>query len=299
MASWLQRYIVDPVSAGLAYAVYFAVRVMPLDMASAVGSRIARTIGPMLPVHKIARKNITAAFPEKTETEVNSILNGMWDNIGRTFFEYPHLSDLLKKGRVEFVGNEHIESLRDDGIPGLIWGAHLGNWELVPASSGHCGMALHRIYRKPNNPHIDWLFRAHRDFVQGELLPKGSAGARRTIKNLKEGGHLGMLVDQKMNDGIAVPFFGRPAMTAPALATFAFRFKCPLVSVRVLRLGGAHFRVEMSPPYTFEDTGDREADVLTAMTSVNRCIEDWIRAYPEQWFWVHRRWPKTEVPPQG
>ncbi len=100
-----------------------------------------------------------------------------------------------------------------------------------------------------------------------------------------------MLVDQKLNDGIAVPFFGRDAMTAPALAQLALRFRCPVVPARVERLGGARFRLTIYPPMGLPDSGDHDADVSETMRRVNAHFEDWIRARPEQWLWLHRRWP--------
>ncbi len=100
-----------------------------------------------------------------------------------------------------------------------------------------------------------------------------------------------MLVDQKMNDGIAVPFFGRPAMTAPALAELALRHNCPVVAARVTRVKGANFKMTALPPVRFEKTGDHKADVLAAMTQINNQVEQWVRDTPEQWLWLHNRWP--------
>ncbi len=292
MASWFTRRILDPLTAALAWGVYHAVRRLPVDFASALGGAVGRTLGPLLPPHRVAVDNLARAFPEKSAAERARIVRGMWDNIGRTFFEYPHQDTLLKMGRVEMAGIEHVRALRDDGRPGLLWSGHLGNWELVSAGAGAAGLVMHRIYRAPNNPHIDWMFRVNRDLVSGELLPKGSQGAKRAMKLLKQGEHLGMLVDQKLNDGMAVPFFGRPAMTASALATFSLVFDAPVVAARVIRLGGARFRLEVAPPATFAATGDRRADEHRAMAEVNDRLEAWIREYPEQWLWVHRRWPK-------
>lgn len=295
MPSWFVRHIVDPLSAALAWGVYHAVRALPVDCASALGGRLGRAIGPLLPPHKVAVANLALAFPEKTAAERAAIVRGMWDNLGRTFFEYPHQEHLMRMGRVEIVGLDHVRALKDDGRPGLLWSAHLANWELVSPCAGVAGMVLHRIYRAPNNRRLDWLFRADRDLVEGELLPKGAAGAKRALMLLKKGGHLAMLVDQKLNDGVAVPFFGRPAMTAPALASLALLFDAPVVAARAIRLGGAHFRVEALPPYTIESTGDRAADARRAMAAINATLEAWIREYPEQWLWVHRRWPKQET----
>jgi KDO2-lipid IV(A) lauroyltransferase len=97
-----------------------------------------------------------------------------------------------------------------------------------------------------------------------------------------------------MNDGIPVPFFGHPAMTAPALAEFALRYDLPLIPARVVRKrGGAYFNAKVYPPLEFTRTGDKEKDIMTA---VNAMIESWVREYPDQWFWVHKRWPKELQP---
>jgi KDO2-lipid IV(A) lauroyltransferase len=124
------------------------------------------------------------------------------------------------------------------------------------------------------------------------MFAKGAAGARAAMGHLREGGVLAMLVDQKMNDGIAVPFFGHTAMTPAAAAAFALRFRCPILPALAERLGPARFRVICEAPLPLPDTGDRQADIATLTTSLNACLERWIRARPEQWLWLHRRWPK-------
>ena len=108
---------------------------------------------------------------------------------------------------------------------------------------------------------------------------------------MKRGEHMAMLVDQKMNDGILVPFLGVPAMTASAIAELAFRFDCPVLPARVERLKGAHFRVTFEPPLEKPASGDRKKDAELLMTAVNDRLSAWIRARPEQWLWVHNRWP--------
>jgi len=289
---FLNRKIVDPVSAAIAWLLFQGVKRLPIVWASNFGGALARALGPRLPVHRVARDNLRAAFPEKSAAEIETVLTGMWDNLGRTFGEFPHLHELFESDRLEVIGLDNAIALREDGLPGLLWSGHIGNWELISAGPGLAGLVMHRIYRRPNNPWMEWLFGQRGAVVEGELLPKGSRGARRALALLKKGEHLGMLVDQKMNDGIPVPFFGRIAMTAPALVTFALRFDCPVVACRAVRLPGVRFRLEISPPARFAATGDRHADELAGMTEINRILEGWIREHPEQWLWVHRRWPR-------
>ncbi len=268
---------------------------LSLDRASALGGRLARMIGPRLAVSNIARRNLAHAFSDKSLAEIEAIVHGMWDNLGRVAAEYAHLGEIDvtdPSGRVEVVGVENVELLRDDAISGIFFSAHLGNWEIVTLGATQNGLLLTQIYRAPNNPHMEPLLRGLRAPVGGINYPKGSAGARKLILALRRGQHLGMLVDQKLNEGVAVPFFGRDAMTAPALAQLALKFGCPVVPARVERLEGAHFRLTVYPPLELHHSGDRQADIAAAMAEVNALIEGWIRARPEQWLWLHRRWPE-------
>ncbi len=284
---------IDAMQAMLARMLFFAVRLIPIGVASAMGGWLGRHLGPRFGVTKIARKNLIRAFPKKTAAEIEAIVRGMWDNLGRSIFEFPNLDRIGFDGpgaRGEIIAAEHIDRMRDDDAPGIVVGGHLANWEVLAPSIESRGMTLHLIYRAPNNPLMEPLF-ARRSMGQGELLPKGTKGAKRALQLLKAGEHLGMLTDQKMNDGIAVPFFGRDAMTAPAVAQFAYRHNCPVVPVRVERVAGAHFRVTCHAPLALPDTGNRQADVLQLMMEINALLESWIRERPEQWLWVHRRWP--------
>ena len=278
------------------WIVYLAIRTLPLDVASAIGGWLGRTFGPRLGPTRIARNNLSAAFPEKSASEIETIVRGMWDNLGRVAFEYPHLDRFRVfngDGRIEVIGIEHFDALRDDGEPGIMFSGHLANWELLGPAAAARGAPLNLVYRAPNNPRLQWLFDLRRS-GGARMLPKGADGAKEALKLLKNGAHFAMLVDQKMNDGVPAPFFGRNAMTAPALALFALRFRCPVLPARVERLGGARFRITVLPPMDFEWTGERQADVLAAMTKVNFVLEQWIRERPEQWLWLHRRWPDSE-----
>ncbi len=126
----------------------------------------------------------------------------------------------------------------------------------------------------------------------GHWVPKGREGARAIVGALSKGGVLAILADQKFNEGLAVPFFGRAAMTAPAIAELALKFDAPLIPVRVERTKGACFHVVVLPPLALPQTGERARDVMALLTAINRLFEDFIRARPGHWLWIHRRWPK-------
>jgi KDO2-lipid IV(A) lauroyltransferase len=276
---------------------YFrALGALPLDWASALGGAIARTIGPLLPVTRLARENLALALPELTPAQARRIIRAMWDNFGRTVAEYPHLARIRCFGpgaRIDLVGTEHVDRAVADGRPLIFFSGHFGNWEVGSLAAAQYGLPTAIVYRAANNARVETLMHALRRSLGVEPLAKGATGARRIIAALREGKTLMMLIDQKMNDGIAVPFFGRDAMTAPALAELTLRYDCTLLPARVDRLDGARFRVTIFPPLPLPRSGDRRADIGAIMFEANRTLEAWIRERPERWLWLHRRWPRS------
>lgn len=274
----------------LARAVMAVLRALPLDAASGLAGGLARVIGPRLPVSKVARANLSRAFPDKSPAEIETIVAEVWDNLGRVVGEFPHIRTIVTE-RVEIIGAEHIHQMRDDGKCGLFLTAHTANWDIAGAVVNREGADITLVYRAANNPWIENIYRRNREAISTKQIAKGAQGAREILAEMKAGGHIGMLIDQKMNDGIPVPFFGRDAMTAPAVARFAHKFSCPVAMVRIERTRGAHFRATISAPAELPTTGDSHADTLASMTEFNREIERWIRERPGQWLWLHRRWP--------
>jgi len=290
----LKRYLVYPLQALGIYLALMLCRALPIAWASAIGSFLFRTFGPRLRAGKVARRNLEKAFPELSERERDGILYGMWDNLGRGAGEWPHLMRICRDPeRVEVHGLEIMEEARDSGEPFIMVSGHMGNWEVVNALTAMHGVRLTAVYRSAQNPWMDRLFRRERARFSGELLPKGRFGAKALIRALASGKPVGMLVDQKLNEGVPVPFFGRPAMTATAPAALGMRFRCKVLPLRLERLPGIRFRVTIFPAMRFPEESDQQLANLAFMTEINRMLEDWIRERPEQWFWVHRRWPDS------
>ncbi len=295
MARRLRRTLVYPLEA-LAVAIAYGVfALLPVDAASALGGRIGRIFGPLLPVHRRATKSLSRALPGLSPDDVRRAIRGMWDNLGRTMGEYPHIARIARDpgaGRVEVAGMEHLARLREKPAAAILFSGHFANWEVIGHSLKSLELPYAQVYRVPNNPFIARMIYRIRKMDAEDVVPKGIAGARKAIAVLRAGRPLGALVDQKMNDGIPVPFFGRPAMTAPAVAQLGLRFGCPVVPVRLERLAGCRFRLSFFAALDMPDSGNREHDVLAAMTRINGLLESWIRDRPDQWLWLHRRWPE-------
>ncbi|HUK08254.1 MAG TPA: lauroyl acyltransferase [Stellaceae bacterium] len=282
------------VEAACAVLLFGALRLLPLDWASGGCGFLARQIGPRLGISRRARRNIGRAMPQLGSEAVERIVAGMWNNLGRVIAEYPHLRRFRvyePGGRIELVDPERVRDQLNSKTSTLFFSAHYGNWELVTLPATQAGYDIVGIYRGANNPLVDRLINRARRPVGGELVPKTAVATRYAIEAIRRGRHIGMLVDQKMNEGVAAPFFGRPAMTTPLLARLALRFDCPVVPVRVIRGAGSHFRIAIEPPLQYRKTGDIAADTLALTTQVNQVIERWIGERPEQWFWLHNRWP--------
>jgi len=279
--------------AGLVLA-YGFFRVLPVDWASGIGGFLARLIGPRLGITKRAQENLKRALPNLTPAQRRQVIAGMWDNLGRVIAEYPHLDKFRlfeKNSRIEGVDGGNILATRDPAKKYIFFSAHYGNWEIAIRTAAQAGFEVTGVYRAPNNPIVDRFMLWARGAEGGELVPKGDVAARAAFGALREGRALCMLVDQKMNDGIPVPFFGRDAMTAPALAVLALRYDCAVVPIRMQRLKGARFRMISEPAMALPKTGNNDADRRALMIEVNAIVERWVREHPEQWLWLHRRWP--------
>ena len=290
--------------AGAARAALAVLRRLGPVRASNLGGALCRAFGPMLPVSRVADANLRLAMPELDRVARRRIVRGVWENLGRTIGEFPHIAGLRKDTPSgpgwEIVGEDILLAQAARGGPAIFASGHIGNWEVLPPAVAHFGIRFSSMYRAAANPLVDAMVRDLRDQAMGtdsQLFAKGARGARPALMHVSHGGYLGLLVDQKMNDGIEARFFGLPAMTAPALAAIALRYRAPVIPGHVERIGPARFRLVCEPPLTLPDTGDRHRDQATLTQAMNDMLERWIRERPESWLWLHRRWPKTLKPP--
>jgi len=264
-------------------------RILPLAVASSLGGFFARAIGKFMSANKTARKNLAEVFPEKSAAGREEIITKMWDNLGRTAAELAHLNNPKILQSIKVIGAENLPA---HGKPAFMFSGHLANWELLACVAQKYGRITTAVYREANNKLVDKIITKIRAPRYINLIPKGRQGAVKIARAIKNNEAIAMLVDQKMNDGISVPFFWREAMTAPAIAELALRYNAPIIPARVVRTGGANFEVTIYPPIIYEKTDDTAKDVQTIMLTINQILEGWIRECPEQWFWVHKRWPK-------
>ena len=271
----------------------------PIKTADLFG-RILRFVGPLLREQKIGRANLKAAFPEKSPEEIEAILSGVWDNLGRVGAEFAHLDRIWdydadhpeKPSRIYFSprSKELFDRLRDDGKPALVFASHLGNWELPAIAAVAHGLDAAILYRRPNSASANRIIEESRAVKMGTLVPAGRDAPLRLAEALQNGQHVAMLVDQYLTGGVEVTFFGRKTRANPMLARLVRQVECPIHGVRIIRLPGHRFRAELSEEVPPVRDASGQIDVQGTTQAITSVVEGWIREYPDQWLWLHRRW---------
>jgi KDO2-lipid IV(A) lauroyltransferase len=274
-----------------------AIRHVDRIRASNAFARVTRTVGPWLPEHRLGRANLKAAFPEKSPEEIERILMGVWDNLGRVVAEFAHLDRLmvgdpldLPHVKYDAATIERFARIRDDGKPALVFAAHLANWELPAIIAAAFRLDALVLYRRPNVGAVADAVIALRQGSMGTLVPTDLYAPMRLGRALEDNRHVAMLVDQYYGKGVDVTFFGRRCKTNPLIAALARHVECPIYGTRIVRLPGGAFRAEISDEVPPARDAEGRIDVAGTMQAITSVIEGWVREHPEQWLWLHRRW---------
>ena len=265
-----------------------------------MASAVTRSVGPHLKEHKLAREQLVAAFPEKSPAEIEDVLTGVWDNLGRVAAEFAHI-DRLHIVDPDRPGPEDItysqrtfdlfHQLRLDGKPALLFTSHLANWELSAYVAAAYKLDLNILYRRPNIAAVDEAVRRSREGIMGTLVATGLDAPVKLARVLESGGHVAMLVDQHYVRGVDVTFFGRACKANPLLAQLARLVDCPIHGARIVRLPDRdRFRIDLTEAIEPARDAEGRVDVAGTMQVVTSVVEGWVREHPEQWLWLHRRW---------
>lgn len=271
------------------WAVASLIRVMPLDMASYLMGKAWRHLAPFNARHKRAISNISLSLPELSAADHQQIIRNMWENLGRVAAESFQLDRLVNDPkRMSWDADDLIRSL--DGKGSLMVSLHMGNWEVCVWPMTYAGKKTAGIYQSIKNPYVEAYIRKLREpLYPGGLFPKGPQAVRKLIATVKDDGIAGVLCDLRDKSGVRVPFFGRPAPSTTIPAMIAVRLNAPIIIGRVIRTSGCNFLVE-GEFLDVSRTGDKKHDVEETTRRIHAKFEDWVREYPEQWMWGHRRW---------
>ena len=280
MIKILQQFIV----ALLAYAFLGLLFVLPLEVASRFCGWVFALVGPLLPRSRRSLFNIAYAMPETTPAEQRRINKEAWRNFGCVMGEFLHSNTLIHSERITFEGLDYLKKNKKGGI---LVGAHLANWEIGSAGAQVLGYRVSAGVRSLNNPFLRGLLNSRlKNYAQ--IYEKGIDSVRGINQALKRGEYFALLADQKLREGMMLPFFGYDATTPVAHIKLAKKYKVPMFMVQVIRKPGCRFVIRISP---FDLSGN---NIATIGKRMNATMEKWIRENPEQWLWFHRRWPESK-----
>lgn len=297
MASSSQEIIYKAVSAS-----FKCIGLIPKGLGPRVGGVLGRISFLANKKHReIALNNLTLAYgDEKSPHEIRILAKKVFENLGKIVFEIGWFSILNRSNfdkyfRIDGLSHYTNAVTKNKGV--LIFTAHFGNWELLTIFSGMTGYPVDIIYRPLDFPPLDKFFVKQRTRFGGSLIPK-SRSMRRIIEALNMGKSLAFLMDQNADwyDGVFVEFFGRRACTKKGLALLALKTEAPVVPMFLVREESG-FRVEIGPEVPLIKTGDKIKDIEANTQQYNDIIEAFVRRYPDQWFWVHRRWKTRPYKP--
>ena len=285
----------------LARLVFGGLRLLPRRAAVWLGRRLG-SIGylTMGRLRRTGHRNLSIAFPEMTEAEQERILRGCFDSLGRMLGEFSQFSSITPERLqqlVECEGFEHLRAAHSRGRGVILFTAHLGAWELTSFGLAALGHPLSFMVRRLDNDLIETMIDDVRKRFGNRTLDKNSV-SRQALRELNEGGRLGMLPDVNMlaREGVFVDFFGTPASTTSMLAKLALRTGAAVVPIYApWDEQRQKYVLLMEAPLEIEHTGDQTEDVRRLTAAFMGSIENTVRRYPEQWLWIHRRW-KTRPP---
>ena len=299
----LLRRLAPMINAGagsLTLALLRAIRLTDRRRTADFWGSFTRKLGPLLPEHRIGRANLVAAFPDKPAAEIEEILAGVWDNLGRYAVEFAQIERLSNADPstpeddivADPATSERFHALRHDGKPALIFAAHLANWELPALVAARHGLDTAVLFRPPNIRAVSDAVLKIRAGCMGTMVATGLDAPVRLGRMLEAGWHVAMLADQHFVKGVDVTFFGRRCKANPLIAQLARHVECPIVGTRILRRGDDRnrFFIEMTDPIAPARDAQGRIDIAGTMQVITTVIEGWVREHPEQWLWLHRRW---------
>lgn len=291
--SFFQKYVSDPL-VGLIVGLFVLIfKILPLPVARFIGENLGAFVGLFMKRRNhIALVNMQIAFPEKTMPQKKKILRRMWRHFGRVAAEIFHDTQVIKEAKVS--GKEYVQKFYQAHKGGFLCSAHFGNWELPFGRLIAPDFKFNPVFRVGNNPYLNKILFGRREGIH---IPKGPAGARLMLQVLKNGQFVSILCDQKFREGLTVPFLGMPAQTATAIAALAIKLDVPILMARSVWKKGKYYELNVMPPLKIPHDLPREKAEYEIMLRVNQIYESWIREYPEQWLWIHRRFDKEIYQP--
>jgi Kdo2-lipid IVA lauroyltransferase/acyltransferase len=294
------KSVFDAVIGVLAIATINAIHWFDRKRTANFSGALMRKVGPMFKEHRLGREQLRAAFPEKSDAEIDTILTGVWDNLGRVAVEFAHLDDFGVEGFEPRKADNIIydpetkarfDRVAKSGKATIAFAAHIANWELPGVGAKLTGLKTAALFRRPNISVLSDAVIKLRQPLMGELVATSYDAPLKLARRLEAGIHVGMLADQHYTKGVEVTFFGRRCLANPLVAQLARQTECPIHGIRLVRQpDGNSFWGELTEAIDPVRDADGRIAIAGTTQKITSVIEGWVREHPEQWLWLHRRW---------
>ncbi|HEU5350615.1 MAG TPA: lysophospholipid acyltransferase family protein [Terracidiphilus sp.] len=267
-------------------------RALARPMADGLAAGVYAALGRL---RRVGLRNLALALPELSLAERKRILRGVYRHLGWQLVEFCRMARYSRENTADWIraeGLEHYEAARARGKGVLILTGHLGAWELSSFYHSLMGHPMGMVIRRLDNRRLDAFVNGVRCMHGNQVLHKDDF-ARGLLKAMHDGGTVGILMDTNMTppQGIFAGFFGHMACTASGLARVALKTGAAVLpGFMVWEPGERRYVLRFGPELSFSRSENLEEDVRAATAQCNRVLETWVRRYPDQWLWIHRRW---------
>jgi KDO2-lipid IV(A) lauroyltransferase len=273
------------------------VNILPLSWALLLGRFWGRIVYSLHKRRRVAYVNLKAAFGSSYQAgELKKIARKMYENIAQTaveLFRMKKINRAFIESHVTVHGFDHLQAAEKEGRGVIFLTAHFGNWELLSNVAALLGYPFKILARDQKHSRLNDLLNEMREAHGNEVIGKGMA-IRAMMKALYHNDIVGMLSDQSGgSEGVYVDFFGRRTTTPAGVVTIAKRTNCVVLPSFIVREKDGKHRVDIKEPMVFPDTGDENSDLENGLRTYLELVEEYVRAYPEQWLWGHKRWKHT------
>ena len=272
------------------YSFFLISKIIGLKISRLIFSYIFIKIGNLFKSKKIISENLDKIDPSLSSKEKGNIIKKMWSNYGKTFIEYAHLKKLKNKTDHISIKNKYIiEDILKDKKPVIFISGHFANYELMSMELRRANIKLATIYRPLNNfflnPYMEYV---RKNFVCENQIKKGLNGVKEALGYLKNNYSVALMVDQRVSEGLKIPFFKNDAYTTTLPAQFSYRFNCKIVPIYIARKNDDSFEMEILSPIDLPSNVKGQKEVVSK--KINKVIEELILRDPSQWILTHNRW---------
>ena len=272
------------------YIFFLTSRIIGLKSSRNLFSFIFIKFGRFFKSQKIINQNLERIAKNLSNDNKEKVIDKMWSNYGKTFIEYIYLNFFRKNSdHIEIVNKEIIEDLVKNNKKAIFISGHFANYELMSMELTKLNLKLATIYRPLNNIFLNpFMVYLRKKFVCKNQIKKGINGVKQSLNYMEKNYSIALMVDQRLSEGVKVPFFNELASTTSLPAQLAIKFKCDIIPIYISRKDGDRFKMEIMKPIKISLNKKNEKDEITKQ--INELLEKLIVRDPSQWILTHNRW---------